>query len=208
MKITAFKSDNIFASNSFLVSEDDHVLLIDNGFISDELINAIKSYHYFDGIILTHKHFDHMRAIAKTQELFEEVKVFSHLNDDDFLTDPTINCSYYMTPEDIVSFDNIKIMNLNQGKNKIGNFIIEVLFTPGHTSDSITILIDNNMFVGDLIFPQGIGRIDLPTSSYQDMINSIALIKKVLTRKKFDLYFGHGESITSDILLEINEYLY
>ncbi|MFA5357893.1 MAG: MBL fold metallo-hydrolase [archaeon] len=38
---------------------------------------------------------------------------------------------------------------------------IETLFLPGHTSDSVCFLVCNNLFTGDVLFADGIGRTDL-----------------------------------------------
>ena len=72
-------------------------------------------------------------------------------------------------------FDNIyDYNNLKEGINKIGNFAFEVIYTPGHTNDSICLYFkDNNkMFVGDFIFKYSIGRIDLGCN-INDMIKSL-----------------------------------
>lgn len=70
--------------------------------------------------------------------------------------------------------------NLKEGINKIDDFTFEVIKTPGHTSDSITIYFreEKAMFTGDFIFYHDIGRTDLPSGSLRDMINSIYKIKK------------------------------
>ena len=72
-------------------------------------------------------------------------------------------------------FDNIyDYNNLKEGINNIDNFSFEVIYTKGHTNDSICIYFkkDKIMFTGDFIFKDGIGRIDLG-GNYLDMINSI-----------------------------------
>lgn len=85
--------------------------------------------------------------------------------------------------------------NLEEGKNIIGKFVFEVIYTPGHTSDSIIIYFkkQNIMFVGDFIFYHTIGRTDLPTGDYKQMKKSIEKIKKY---DNIDIYPGHG-NITS-----------
>ena len=50
------------------------------------------------------------------------------------------------------------------------------------------------MFVGDFIFKDNIGRVDLPTGNYQEMIESINKIKKY--DDDIVLYPGHGDSTT------------
>ena len=82
--------------------------------------------------------------------------------------------------------------NLDEGINKIGKFSFEVIYTPGHTDDSIVIYFkDNNvMFVGDFIFKDGVGRTDLG-GSYYDLVKSIKKISKY--DKDITIYPGHGE---------------
>ena len=82
--------------------------------------------------------------------------------------------------------------NLKEGINKIGNFEFEVIYTKGHTDDSISIYFKdyNVMFTGDFIFKDGIGRTDLGGNDL-DMINSINKISKYSSDIK--VYPGHGE---------------
>lgn len=69
--------------------------------------------------------------------------------------------------------------NLSEGNHVIENFSFDVISTPGHMDDSITIYFkeDKVMFVGDFIFKGGIGRTDMMGSSPFDMKQSI---KKIL----------------------------
>ena len=81
--------------------------------------------------------------------------------------------------------------NLNPGKNKISSFEFDVIYTPGHTKDSITIYFEKQkiMFVGDFIFYRTIGRTDLSGGNYEEMKQSI---KKIKEYKDVILYPGHG----------------
>ncbi|MBR1417109.1 MAG: MBL fold metallo-hydrolase [Bacilli bacterium] len=76
------------------------------------------------------------------------------------------------------------------------NFNFDVIETPGHTSDSLTFYFKDEkvMFVGDFIFKDGIGRMDLPTGNINDMKNSL---KKIFTYP-LDTYIypGHGSIST------------
>lgn len=99
-------------------------------------------------------------------------------------------------------FDNIyDYHNLKEGNNNIGDFSFEVIYTPGHTDDSIVIYFkkDNVMFVGDFIFKDGVGRIDLG-GDYYDLVSSIKKISKY--DKDITLYPGHGESTKLGIEIE------
>lgn len=86
--------------------------------------------------------------------------------------------------------------NLQEKKYKISNFMFEIIYTPGHKEDSITIYFykEKVMFTGDFIFKNAIGRTDLPGGNMLDMINSLNKIKKY--SNDIVIYPGHGESTT------------
>ncbi len=86
--------------------------------------------------------------------------------------------------------------NLQENNYDIDGFNFEVIETPGHTSDSKTYYFkdDNIMFVGDFLFKDGIGRMDLPTGSVYEMKKSL---DKIFTYPSNTfIYPGHGEIST------------
>ncbi len=44
----------------------------------------------------------------------------------------------------------------------LGDFSIDVLFTPGHTRGGVCFLIGNFLFTGDTLLRGRVGRVDLP----------------------------------------------
>lgn len=97
---------------------------------------------------------------------------------------------------EIVSKYNTKIYdysNLIEGRNTIDKFEFEVVYTPGHKEDAITIYFRDEkiMFVGDFIFNGSIGRCDLAGGNMDDMNKSIEKIKKY--DDNIILYPGHGD---------------
>lgn len=83
--------------------------------------------------------------------------------------------------------------NLKEQEYNIDNFNFEVIYTPGHKEDSITIYFKNEnvMFTGDFIFKDSIGRVDLNGGNIDDMINSLQKMKKY--NKNIIVYPGHGD---------------
>ena len=82
--------------------------------------------------------------------------------------------------------------NLEEKEYNLANFKFEVIYTPGHKEDSITIYFkeENIMFTGDFIFKGTIGRIDLEGGNMKDMIDSLNKIKNY--PKNTIVYPGHG----------------
>ena len=105
----------------------------------------------------------------------------------------------------LINFDNIYDKNnLKEGINKIGKFNFEVIYTPGHTDDSICIYFKENniMFVGDFIFKDAIGRTDLG-GNIIDMNYSLEKISKY--SKDIIIYPGHGDK--SILGIELSKWL-
>ena len=57
----------------------------------------------------------------------------------------------------------------------LGDTKVRCLHTPGHTNDSMTLLIDENVLTGDFLFigGAGAGRTDLPTGSSEEHFDSL-----------------------------------
>ncbi len=98
------------------------------------------------------------------------------------------------------------INNLKEEEYQVGKFKFKVIYTKGHTDDSITFYFykDNFMFCGDFIFKDSIGRCDFENSSVIDMKNSINKIKTY--SNNIIIYPGHGDKTTLKYEKENNFY--
>ena len=74
---------------------------------------------------------------------------------------------------------------------KLGELMLEVLHTPGHTQGSISLYEPERkiLFSGDTLFCGGVGRTDLPTSDGKALANSLRRLAKLEVER---LYPGHG----------------
>lgn len=84
------------------------------------------------------------------------------------------------------------IYNLKNGINILGSFRFQVIFTPGHKDDAISIYFpqEKAFFSGDFIFSDTIGRCDLEGGNFKQMQASI---KKVIDfPPDVIIYPGHG----------------
>ena len=55
----------------------------------------------------------------------------------------------------------------------LDNLRIKAMYTPGHTSDSYSFLMDNYLFSGDTLLINGTGRTDFQNGNAKDAYNSI-----------------------------------
>ncbi len=124
-------------------------------------------------ILITHRHDDHIGALDEILKLYD-VPVY-------------------------------EFKNLEEKEYTIDNFFFKVIFTKGHTFDSVTYYFEKEkiMFVGDFIFENSIGRTDLATGDYNEMIESIEKIKQY--DDDIVIYPGHGNS-TKLGLEKLNNY--
>jgi len=102
-------------------------------------------------VIDTHIHADHITGASKLKK--------------------ATNCSTIMgehTPADAVE---VKVKDGE--KVKIDQIEIKAIYTPGHTSDSYSFLMDKYLFSGDTLLINGTGRTDFQNGSSEDAYNSL-----------------------------------
>ena len=79
----------------------------------------------------------------------------------------------------------------------VGQVKLKVLYTPGHSVGSVSLLNEEEkvVFDGDVLFNMGIGRTDLTGGSFETLMDSIR--DKLLTLPDDTLvYSGHGPATT------------
>lgn len=106
-------------------------------------------------------------------------------------------------------FKNVKIYDYNNLKEQnynIDGFKFKVIYTKGHTNDSISFYFKEEkvMFTGDFVFKNSIGRTDLETGSNEEMKKSIEKLKEYPSN--ITLYPGHGDKTTLENEIKINPF--
>lgn len=143
-------------------------------------------------IYLTHCHGDHIGGVNELKRKCGG-KILIHRYDAPGLNDPDINLTEYIGMENIeLELDSIID---DQDMLHLGNLELLVIHTPGHTAGGASLYCEkeNLLFSGDTMFRGTWGRTDLPTSSREQIMDSITNKLLVLPDETI-VYPGHGKS--------------
>ena len=87
-------------------------------------------------------------------------------------------------------------ISISEGdKIKFGNCELSVIYTPGHSKDSICLVGDGKIFSGDTLFVGNCGRVDLPGGSAKELYHSLHDILHNL-EDDLVLFSGHNYGST------------
>ena len=126
-------------------------------------------------VIITHRHSDHIAGISEIMGK-TQAPAMAHVDDAFALPNP---------PEHVL--DDGEII-------KVGDLVLTVIHTPGHTPGSVCILVGKYLFSGDTLFPGGPGRTD-SAENFQQELGSI--VNKLLKLPDQTAVFpGHGLDTT------------
>ena len=117
-----------------------------------EYINLLKELDLrLVKVIDTHIHADHVTAASKLKDITKCVTIMGNHT-------PTDAVEIKVKDDEFINLENLKI---------------RAMYTPGHTSDSFSFLMDNFLFSGDTLLINGTGRTDFQNGNSKDAYNSI-----------------------------------
>ncbi len=128
-------------------------------------------------VIDTHIHADHVTAATKLKNITKCSTIMGEHT-------PAESVEIKVKDDEYINLDNLKI---------------RAMYTPGHTSDSYSFLMDNYLFSGDTLLINGTGRTDFQNGNAKDAYNSI-FNKLLKLPEETLLYPAHdykGEKVSS-----------
>jgi sulfur dioxygenase len=102
-------------------------------------------------VIDTHIHADHVTGASKLKEITKCTTIMGDHT-------PAESVEIKVKDDEYIHLDSLKI---------------RAMYTPGHTSDSYSFLMDNYLFSGDTLLINGTGRTDFQNGNAKDAYNSI-----------------------------------
>lgn len=184
-----------FASNCFIVHNGKEAFVVDPSISEKKIVKNLEERGLvLKGILLTHGHFDH---IWKAQELRDETgaPLYVHELDSEMLTDANKNAYRTFTGNDFTIQKADKLLRDND-VIPLGDEIIRVIHTPGHTKGSVCYDTGDSLLTGDTIFAQGFGRYDLYGGDVNALKSSLQKLIKMAENENRWIFCGHGESST------------
>ena len=170
-----------FTANAYL-AVGDRTTLVDAGAM-DGVVDVITSYtDDLDAVVLTHQHGDHVAELGAVVEAF----------------DPDVY-AYGAHP--------LRTYAIADGETvPVGEESCEVVFTPGHADDHVSLVGPSSLFSGDVVvhddgaFDYGsFGRTDRPDQSRERLIDSIRRLLDRMPDSVEHIYAGHGSVFHGDV---------
>ena len=154
----------------------------------EELIHILEGKLKY--IYLTHCHGDHILGVADLKNRCGG-KILIHREDAEGLNDKNINLSSVIDIPEIELEADSRVDD--NDLIHLGNLEFKVIHTPGHTKGGTSLYCQKEkcLFSGDTLFRGTWGRTDLPTSSREDIMDSI-VNKLMILPDETIVYPGHG----------------
>jgi glyoxylase-like metal-dependent hydrolase (beta-lactamase superfamily II) len=169
------------ANFTYVIADEESgdVAIIDPAWDLDKIFHTLKKNGWrAKYVINTHTHFDHVLGNEQVVEV-TGAKIVQHNNSQ-------LKKHVAVSDGDVI---------------EIGSVRLRVLYTPGHSKDSICLMLDNQLiFTGDTLFVGNCGRTDLPGSDPAEMYHSL-FDRLAKLDDKLIVYPGHnyGSTPTSTI---------
>ena len=195
MIIKNFIEPPIDNNNYLLIDEESkEAALVDCSSVDDRIWEELKNNNAtLKYVLLTHGHFDHIAGIRPDMGIsanHSTPQIVMNEKDLGWLKNANKYLPMFGMPE--ITIPTIDIFVKDGDILKLGNTEIKVMETPGHTQGGVCYLVNDNLFSGDTIFRESVGRCDLEGGNFNQIVESIE--NKVFTLPEDILiYPGHGK---------------
>lgn len=189
-----------FTSNTYVIfsTDSEDIWVVDPGdfTIVEEWMQS-NSKTGIAGVLITHAHFDHIYGANELYEKYPFTPFFVYNQTGvEILYDSKRNGSKY-TEAPFVLSEYAKVFTVTPEMILWDNCKIHNVFTPGHSEDSMCILLDTKLFTGDTLIKDIRTVTKLKGGSVEKLQESINWIE-TLKGKGVVVYGGHEEPFELD----------
>lgn len=171
----------VFTCNAYLVTGAENAL-VDAGAMPGIVEEIAEEVSSLERVVLTHQHSDHVAELEAVVEAF----------------DPEVHA---------VAGHRLRTHELRPDESVyLGDEAFEVVWTPGHADDHVSLFSEGTLFSGDVVvyedgaFTGGsFGRTDGPDQSREQLIESIERLLDRLPSTVESMYSGHGSVYQGDV---------
>ena len=195
--------NGLISENCYIISDGSHTAIIDPGSDAASIKHAL-GHRKPDFFFITHRHWDHIGALAELATDFPEAPIYAHELDANALADPKANGSAKYNRPVVAPLPDVRVI---EGDTiSLGKHTATVLHTPGHSIGSCCLFFEGTefqeplLFSGDTLFARAFGRTDLETGNAQQMAESLTRLAQLPPQTR--VFPGHHHETT--IQKEIN----
>lgn len=191
------------ANNCYLLTDEQSgkSALVDCTEASGKMLEFIGDAQ-LEYILLTHGHFDHIGGVAEIRDQFG-AKIVIGKPDAGMLSSGRLSlAAFSFTHQNNTEAD----ITVEDGDTlTLGDTVITVMATPGHTKGGVCYIADDVIFTGDTLFCGDCGRTDFPGGSSEEIRQSLKRLASL--EKNYTVYPGHEEFSTLDFEKQHNPYM-
>lgn len=192
--------NEVAGENTYYLENDHHLIVIDPGSDWEKIKEKIQEIDKpISAILLTHTHYDHILSLDLVRETFGQPPVYVAESEATWLFDPQMNLSGLPRHDDMedVVLKSAEEIFVYDTPYDLDDFAFTVVQTPGHSIGGVSFIFPEQELVitGDALFRNSVGRTDLPTSNFDDLIAGIKNNLFTLPGH-YKVYPGHGYSTT------------
>lgn len=195
------KSINTLAKeNTYYLVSQEACIIIDPGSDTEFILEKIAEIDKpVSAILLTHAHYDHIMSVDAIRQHYQNSPVYISEKEASWLGSPVDNLSGLARHDDMpdVVISPADHHFQYDSPYQLADFHFQVVATPGHSHGGVSFIFPKEeiVFSGDALFKETIGRTDLPTSNFDDLITGIQT-KLFTLPNHYKVYPGHGWDTT------------
>lgn len=183
--------------NTYVITDDatGFKAVIDPGYYGMDVRMEIQNNAFLKYILLTHGHYDHFAAVSEYLDEYMSA-VFAAPAAENYLLHGGRDNKWMALNNGAKGICPEAHRLLKEGDTiELGETVLRVIETPGHTEGGICFATDHEVFTGDTLFRLSVGNTSLETGDWETMVHSIQA-KLYTLDEDLIVYPGHGPATT------------